>query len=149
MSIGELNWKFMLIELTRASYWYPDKKRLRKISSTTSLPLVDVWNLHLQGNDQSLHLHINSCTANQELKLLESHWTAVSRAEEWKTCKRMKANRNWPRLGAGQRGSDAFVNIDSQKNLECQFLYRKSTVHTWGEEREKAFYTFWSRHVAF
>ena len=92
--------------------------------------VVDVWNLHLQGNDQSLHLHINSCTASQELKLLESHWTAVSRAEEWKTCKRMKADRNWPRLGAGQRGSDAFVSIDSQKNLEREFLYRKSTVHS-------------------
>uniref|UniRef100_A0A2N9FUY0 Uncharacterized protein n=1 Tax=Fagus sylvatica TaxID=28930 RepID=A0A2N9FUY0_FAGSY len=95
-------------------------------SDTT--PTVDVWNLHLHGNDQSLHLHINSCTANQELKLLESHWTAVSRAEEWKTCKRMKADRNWPRLGAGQRGSDAFVSIDSQKNLEREFLYRKSSV---------------------
>ena len=91
---------------------------------------VDVWNLHLHGNDRSLHLHINSCTANQELKLLESYWTAVSRAEEWKTCERIKADRNWPRLGAGQRGSDAFVSIDSQKNLESEFLYRKSTVHT-------------------
>ncbi len=92
--------------------------------------VVDVWNLHLHGNDRSLHLHINSCTANQELMLLENHWTTVSRAEEWKTCKRIKAYRNWPRLGAGQRGSDAFVSIDSQKNLESEFLYWKSTVHT-------------------
>uniref|UniRef100_A0A2N9G7V1 Uncharacterized protein n=1 Tax=Fagus sylvatica TaxID=28930 RepID=A0A2N9G7V1_FAGSY len=74
-------------------------------------PKKEVWQAVQFGNDQSLHLHINSCTANQELKLLESHWTAVSRAEEWKTCKRMKADRNWPRLGAGQRGSDAFVNL--------------------------------------
>ena len=101
--------------------------------------IVDVWNLHLHGNNRSLHLHINNCTANQELKLLENHWTTVSWAEEWKTCKRIKADRNWPRLGAGQRGSNAFVSIDSQKNLESEFLYWKSTIHTWGEEREWLF----------
>jgi hypothetical protein len=87
--------------------------------------IVDVWNLHIHGNDRSLHLHINSCTANQELMLLENQWTAVSRAEEWKTCKRIKADRNWHRFGADQRGSDAFVSIDSQKNFESEFLYWK------------------------
>ncbi len=46
-------------------------------------------------------------------------------AEEWKTCKRITAGRNWHRFGAGQRGSDAFVSIDSQKNLESEFLYWK------------------------
>uniref|UniRef100_A0A2N9GKV8 Reverse transcriptase Ty1/copia-type domain-containing protein n=1 Tax=Fagus sylvatica TaxID=28930 RepID=A0A2N9GKV8_FAGSY len=51
--------------------------------------------------------------------------TAFLRAEEWKTCKRITAGRNWHRFGAGQRGSDAFVSIDSQKNLESEFLYWK------------------------
>uniref|UniRef100_A0A2N9E2N8 Uncharacterized protein n=1 Tax=Fagus sylvatica TaxID=28930 RepID=A0A2N9E2N8_FAGSY len=51
--------------------------------------------------------------------------TAFLGAEEWKTCKRITAGRNWHRFGAGQRGSDAFVSIDSQKNLKSEFLYRK------------------------
>ncbi len=31
-----------------------------------TLGSIDVWNLHLHGNDRSLHLQINSCTANQD-----------------------------------------------------------------------------------
>ena len=113
-------WSRRNIELRIAK---PRKKKNQKVFLPV-LP-VDVWNLHLHGNDRSLRLHINSCTANQELMLLENHWTVVSRAEEWKTCKRIKADQNWPRLGAGQRGSDAFVSIDSQKNLKSEFLYWK------------------------
>lgn len=46
MSIGEFNWSFVLIELTRVSYWCPGKTRLREninyyiltpVSSLTSL----------------------------------------------------------------------------------------------------------------
>uniref|UniRef100_A0A2N9GRR3 Uncharacterized protein n=1 Tax=Fagus sylvatica TaxID=28930 RepID=A0A2N9GRR3_FAGSY len=49
--------------------------------------------------------------------------TAFLGAEEWKTCKRITAGRNWHRFGAGQRGSDAFVSIDSQKNLERRYPF--------------------------
>ena len=69
---------------------------------------------------------------------LENPWTVVSRAEEWKTCKRIKADQNWPRLGAGQRGSDAFVSIGSQKNLESEFLYWK-VLFIPEERRENGF----------
>ena len=83
---------------------------------------VDVRNLHFHGNDRSLHLHINSCTASQELMLLENRWTAVSQSEGWKTCKSKEVDQNWHRFGVGQRGSDAFISINSQKNLKSEFL---------------------------
>ena len=86
---------------------------------------VDVWNLHLHGNDWSLHRHINSCTASQKLMLLKNRWTVVSRSEGWKTCKSKEVGQNGHWFGVGQRGSDAFVSIDSQKNLESKFLYWK------------------------
>ena len=70
----------------------------------------DVWKLHLHGNDRSLHLHINSCTANQEMMLLENQWTVVKRAEERKTCKRQQSDRRGHRFGVDLGGSDAFVS---------------------------------------
>ncbi len=63
--------------------------------------------------------------------LLENQWTTVSRAEGWKTCKSKEVDRNWHQFGAGLGGSDAFVSINSQKNLESVILYWKSTIHTW------------------
>jgi hypothetical protein len=79
---------------------------------------------------------------------LENQQTAFLRAEEWKTCKRITAGRNWHRFRAGQRGSDAFVSIDSQKNLKSPFLYRKVLFMLRIGERRVS-YTFWSDHVAF
>ena len=57
--------------------------------------------------------------------LLENQWTAVSRAEGWKTCKSKEVDRNWRRFGADLGGSNAFVSKNSQKNLESVFLYWK------------------------
>ena len=79
--------------------------------------IVDVWNLHLHGNDWSLHLHINSYTASQELKLLENQLTAIKRAEERKTCKRQESDQSGHRFGAGLGGSDAFVSRSSPENM--------------------------------
>jgi hypothetical protein len=52
------------------------------------------------------------------MMMLENQWTVVSRVEEWKTCKSKESDRSWHRFGAGLGGSDAFVSISSQKNLE-------------------------------
>uniref|UniRef100_A0A2N9G1F3 Uncharacterized protein n=1 Tax=Fagus sylvatica TaxID=28930 RepID=A0A2N9G1F3_FAGSY len=82
----------------------------------------DVWKLHLLGNDRSLHLHINSCTASQEMMLLENQWTAIKRAEERKTCKRQESDRRGHRFGAGLGGSDAF---------EREWHFMPSGHNTW------------------
>jgi hypothetical protein len=46
---------------------------IKEVNIVEVMRIVDVWKLHLHGNDRSLHLHINSCTANQEMMLLENH----------------------------------------------------------------------------
>ena len=53
---------------------------------------------------------------------LEDQWAVDSRADRWKTCKNKEVDRNWHRFGVGQGAFDAFVNMDSQKNLESVFL---------------------------
>uniref|UniRef100_A0A2N9ERP5 Uncharacterized protein n=1 Tax=Fagus sylvatica TaxID=28930 RepID=A0A2N9ERP5_FAGSY len=55
-----------------------------------------------------LRAQLVSCTASQELKLLENQLTAIKRAEERKTCKGQKNDRSGHRFGAGLGGSDAF-----------------------------------------
>jgi hypothetical protein len=82
------------------------------------MKFVDDCFLHLHGNDRSLHLHINSYTASQELKLLENQLTAIKRAEERKTCKRQESDRSGNRFGAGLGGSDAFVSRSSPENMQ-------------------------------
>ena len=59
------------------------------------------------------------------LLVLEDRRTADTWADGWTTYKSKDVGRNWHLFGAGQRGSNAFVSIDSQKNLESEFLYWK------------------------
>ena len=54
--------------------------------------------------------------------VLEDQWAADYRADGWKTYKNKEVDRNWHWFGAGQGGSDAFVSMDSQKNLESVFM---------------------------
>ena len=109
---------------------------------------VDVWNLHLHGNDRSLYLHINSCTASQELKLLENQWTTVKRAEERKTYKRQESDRSGHRFGAGLGGSDAFVSRSFLEKLWKSDYVFKSTIHTW-VRKENGILCLLVIHVAF
>uniref|UniRef100_A0A2N9FT13 Uncharacterized protein n=1 Tax=Fagus sylvatica TaxID=28930 RepID=A0A2N9FT13_FAGSY len=98
--------------------WKSVKALMMKISSGTDRS-GDV--LHRSG------VRFSSLKAKKEV-WQAMQFTAFLGAEEWKTCKRITAGRNWRsghRFGAGQRGSDAFVSIDSQKNLKSEFLYRK------------------------
>ena len=59
------------------------------------------------------------------LPVLEDSRTADTWANGWTTYKSKEVGWNWHRFKASQRGSDVFVSINSQKNLESEFLYWK------------------------
>uniref|UniRef100_A0A2N9GII0 Uncharacterized protein n=1 Tax=Fagus sylvatica TaxID=28930 RepID=A0A2N9GII0_FAGSY len=85
------------------------------------------------GTDRSGDVLHRSGVRFSSLKAKKEVLASYAISEEWKTCKSGRqlvgigtaVGRNWHRFGAGQRGSDAFVSIDSQKNLKSEFLYRK------------------------
>jgi ribosomal protein S6E (S10) len=89
-----------------------------------------------------LHLHINSCTASQELKLLENQLTAIKRAEERKTCKGQESDRSGHRFGAGLGGSDAFVSRSSPEKYAERVIWCFSVLFIPEYGRRVAFYAF-------
>ena len=51
-------------------------------------------------------------------------------SREMEDLQNREADRNWHWFRVGLGGSDAFVSLSSQRNLDRVILYLKSTVHT-------------------
>ena len=104
--------------------WVRSQEILHFLSFKTMWP-VDVWNLHLHGNDRSFAYSYQQLHSQPRLLVLEDCRTADTWANGWTTYKSKEVGWNWHRFKASQRGSDVFVSINSQKNLESEFLYWK------------------------